>query len=72
MICAEGARNHGLLNVDTKGFFDEVTVDLPKSLEEQKRISAYLNALNHLITLHQRKCEKLKELKKYMLRNMFI
>ena len=72
MICAEGARNHGLLNVDTKGFFDEVTVDLPKSLEEQKRISAYLNALNHLITLHQRKCEKLKELKKYMLQNMFV
>ena len=72
MICAEGARNHGLLNVDTKGFFDEVTVDLPKSLEEQKRISAYLNALNHLITLHQRKCEKLKELKKFMLQNMFV
>ena len=72
MICAEGARNHGLLNVDTKGFFDEVTVDLPKSLEEQKRISVYMNALNRLITLHQRKCEKLKELKKYMLHNMFV
>ena len=38
MICAEGARNHGLLNVDTKGFFDEVTIDLPRSLEEQKKI----------------------------------
>ena len=38
MICAEGARNHGLLNVDTKGFFDEVTIDLPKSIEEQKKI----------------------------------
>ena len=72
MICAEGARNHGLLNVDTKGFFDEVTVDLPKSLEEQKRISVYMNALNRLITLHQRKCEKLKELKKFMLQNMFV
>ena len=71
MICAEGARNHGLLNVDTKGFFDEVTIDLPKSLEEQKKISAYLNALDNLVTLHQRKCEKLKELKKYMLQNMF-
>ena len=54
MICAEGARNHGLLNVDTKGFFDEVTIDLPKSLEEQKKISAYLNALDNLVTLHQR------------------
>ena len=55
MICAEGARNHGLLNVDTKGFFDEVTIDLPRSLEEQKKISAYLNALDNLVTLHQRK-----------------
>ena len=71
MICAEGARNHGLLNVDTKGFFDEVTVDLPKSLEEQKRISAYLNALNHLITLHQRKYDKLTNVKKSMLEKMF-
>lgn len=71
MICAEGARNHGLLNVDTKGFFDEVTVDLPKSLEEQKRISAYLYALNHLITLHQRKCDETKQLKKFMLQKMF-
>lgn len=71
MICAEGARNHGLLNVDTKGFFDEVTVDLPKSLEEQKRISVYMNALNRLITLHQRKCDETKQLKKFMLQKMF-
>lgn len=71
VICTEGARNHGLLNVDTKGFFDEVTVDLPKSLEEQKKISAYLNALDHLITLHQRQCENTKKLKKFMLQKMF-
>ena len=71
MICAEGARNHGLLNVDTKGFFDEVTIDLPKSLGEQKKISAYLNTLDNLITLHQRKCEQTKKLKKYMLQKMF-
>lgn len=70
MICAEGARNHGLLNVDTKGFFDEVTVDLPKSLEEQKRISAYLNALNHLITLHQCKCDKYSNIKKGMMSDL--
>ncbi len=55
-ICAEGARNHGLLNVDTKAFFDEVTIEIPSSKEEQKKISAYLNNIDNLITLHQRKC----------------
>ncbi len=54
MICAEGARNHGLLNVDTKAFFDEVTIEMPSSKEEQKKISAYLNNLDNLITLHRR------------------
>ena len=55
MICAEGARNHGLLNVDTKAFFDEVTITMPSHKEEQRKISVYLNNLDHLITLHQRK-----------------
>ena len=54
MICAEGARNHGLLNVDTKAFFDEVTIEMPSSKEEQRKISSYLNNLDNLITLHQR------------------
>ena len=72
MICAEGARNHGLLNVDTKGFFDEVTIDLPKSLEEQKLISQYFASLDNLITLHQRKCDALKKLKQAMLQQMFV
>ena len=71
MICAEGARNHGLLNVDTKAFFDEVTISMPSSKKEQRIISAYLNNLDNLITLHQRKCDDLKEIKKYMLQNMF-
>ena len=71
MICAEGARNHGLLNVDTKAFFDEVTIEMPSSKEEQRKISAYLNNLDNLITLHQRKCDETKELKKYMLQKMF-
>ncbi len=52
-ICAEGARNHGLLNVDTKAFFEEVTIDIPSSREEQRKISAYINTLDNLITLHQ-------------------
>ena len=71
-ICAEGARNHGLLNVDTKAFFDEVTIEMPSSKEEQRKISAYLNNLDNLITLHQRKCDELKELKKGLLQQMFV
>lgn len=41
-------------------------------LQEQYRIGEYLTQLDHLITLHQSKCENLKNLKKYMLRNMFV
>ena len=47
------------------------TVTFPK-INEQKAISNFITELDHLITLHQRKCEKLKELKKFMLQNMFV
>ena len=40
-------------------------------IEEQKMISRYFSNLDHLITLHQRKCEQTKNLKKYMLQKMF-
>lgn len=39
--------------------------------EEQQQIGAYFRSLDHLITLHQRKLEKLKEYKKGMLKKMF-
>ena len=42
------------------------------SEEEQKKIASYFEKLDHLITLHQRKCDELKKMKKYMLQNMFI
>ena len=45
-------------------------VFFPK-IEEQIAISQYFNSLDHLITLHQRKCEEMKTLKKYMLQKMF-
>ena len=44
---------------------------LMPSEEEQDRIGSYLLQLDHLITLHQRKCEETKSLKKYMLQKMF-
>lgn len=48
----------------------EFVVDVPK-YEEQKVIASYFSHLDHLITLHQRKCEETKILKKYMLQKMF-
>ena len=48
----------------------EFVVDVPK-YEEQKVIASYFSHLDHLITLHQRKCEETKSLKKYMLQKMF-
>ena len=46
-------------------------VDVPKYVE-QKVIAGYFRNLDHLITLHQRKCDTLKELKKGMLQKMFV
>ena len=46
------------------------TVTFPK-INEQKAISNFITELDHLITLHQRKCDETKELKKYMLQKMF-
>lgn len=54
-ICAEGARNHGLLNVDTKAFFEDVYINLPSSKQEQMQIASFLKGMDNLITLHQRK-----------------
>lgn len=71
-ICAEGARNHGLLNVDIKAFFTDVKISLPLQKEEQKRIAECFQQVDHLITLHQRELDHLKLLKKGMLQQMFV
>ena len=52
-IAAEGARNHGLLNIAPKDFFD-TSLLLPKDFKEQQKIGQYFIRLDHLITLHQR------------------
>ena len=44
---------------------------LPTSMAEQKQIGLYFAKLDHLITLHQRKYDKLQVLKKAMLEKMF-
>ena len=53
-IAAEGARNHGLLNVAPAGFF-ETNLTMPKDYAEQQQIGSFFQQLDHLITLHQRK-----------------
>ena len=42
------------------------------SYEEQKKIGQHMDSLDHLITLHQQKCEELKKIKKFMLQKMFV
>ena len=49
----------------------EIEIMIPKSVEEQLKISEYLDTFDNLITLHQRKCDEIKEIKKFMLQNMF-
>jgi type I restriction enzyme S subunit len=52
-----------LTGMTTDGYFG-ATLYLP-SIEEQKKIGAFFKDIDHLITLHQRKCEEMKTLKKY-------
>ena len=68
---AEGARNHGLLNISAEDFFD-IDVHIPKSLPEQSAIGAFIRNLDHLITLHQRELERLQNIKKSCLEKMFV
>lgn len=51
---AEGARNHGLLNISADDFF-ETELKIPMDLDEQKKIGSFFVQLNSFITLHQRK-----------------
>lgn len=59
-----------LTGMTTEGFFG-ATISFP-SLDEQEKISAYFTNLDNLITLHQRKLEQLKNIKKSLLEKMFV
>ncbi|MCI9597791.1 MAG: restriction endonuclease subunit S [Firmicutes bacterium] len=67
---AEGARNHGLLNISAEDFFD-IDVHIPKSKLEQTAIGTFIRDLDHLIALHQRELEMLENVKKRCLRRCF-
>lgn len=69
------------LNGDSGARFDRFTISsiqfmkmpIPyPTIEEQRKIGKYFDELDHLITLHQRKCDELQKIKKFMLQNMFV
>ena len=67
---AEGARNHGLLNISTEDFFDS-ELNIPNSIEEQVKIGNFIKEFDKFITLHQRKLDNLKLKKKALLQKLF-
>lgn len=67
----EIAKNMGAtINQITGYMFSKMEFMVP-SEEEQQQIGQYFSNLDHLITLHQRKCDETKKLKKFMLQKMF-
>ena len=50
----------------------KIDIYISESIQEQKKIADFFTHLDHLITLHQRKLEKLKNIKKACLEKMFI
>ena len=67
---AEGARNHGLLNIAPTDFFNTLLV-VPKIVDEQEKIGSFFKQMDNTIALHQRKLDLLKEQKKGYLQKMF-
>lgn len=68
---AEGARNHGLLNISTSEFF-ETEIMVPIDIEEQAKIGEFFITIDNLITLHQQKLNHLQKQKKALLQQMFV
>ena len=68
-IAQEGARNHGLLNIPTSGFFD-LSV-LSPSIGEQQEIASCLSALDDTIQFESDKLDALKAHKKGLMQQLF-
>ena len=70
MISAEGARNHGLLNVPTDEFFDTKHY-IPMDSAEQRKIADFMIALEHRIEAQQSLVDNLKKYKRGLLSAVF-
>lgn len=71
MRAAEGARNHGLLNITASDFFD-TELTLPSNNDEQKIVGVFFKKFNDTITFYQNKINHLNSLKSAFLKKMFI
>ena len=69
-LVSSGARMDGLLNIGYEDFVS-IKITVP-SFEEQQKIASYFRKVDEIITLHQRKLEVLKKLKKGLLQQMFV
>lgn len=69
MISAEGARNHGLLNVPTDEFFDTKHY-IPQDLAEQRKIANFMIALERRIVAQQSLVDNLKKYKRGLLHDV--
>ena len=70
MISAEGARNHGLLNVPTDEFFDTKHY-MPQDSAEQRKIADFMIALEHRIEAQQSLVDNLKKYKRGVVDGIF-
>ena len=70
MISAEGARNHGLLNVPTEDFFQTIHY-LPQDTREQRKIANFIITLDRRIDAQQSLVKSLKKYKRGALKAVF-
>ena len=71
MICAEGARNHGLLNVPTDGFFDTKHI-LPSDKDERKKIASLMALADARCECAETELARLMAMKSGLLQQMFV
>ena len=66
----EGARDHGLLNISASDFLS-IEILIPNKTMEQKEIAQFLKLVDSTLSLHQRKLDNVKMLKKSLLQKLF-